>query len=273
MTSGSVHSHVPRPGRAAPVCMRRGRCTPALKEVAVILGIIGVAADGLDCLPAIGVVLFVAAVVFVAVRGSRRTKRRPRLLRGPGSSAGVQESPGQRGRVTGGLRHHFRVSRRTLQGGSMIIPCTGICAERTGRPRPGRPPSPVPLHRPACPCPRRPKPLVATGIGGRHAAYGVIGSLGRSAMQACAGRQRRATLIAADCLMDPRGSGCALRRGTVSRHTWSGRRRLRRHSDRHRPAPAAVRRSRGTGPPGEHRVDTAAQRFPHALGTKGSRQR
>ncbi|MDF3144075.1 MULTISPECIES: hypothetical protein [unclassified Streptomyces] len=43
--------------------------------VAVILGIIGAAADGLGYLLAIGVVLFVADVAFFAVVGSRRVRR------------------------------------------------------------------------------------------------------------------------------------------------------------------------------------------------------
>jgi hypothetical protein len=45
--------------------------------VAVILGIIGAAADGLGYLLAIGVVVFVADVAFFAVVGSRRARRRP----------------------------------------------------------------------------------------------------------------------------------------------------------------------------------------------------
>ncbi|WP_371600579.1 hypothetical protein [Streptomyces sp. NBC_00564] len=45
--------------------------------VAVVLGIIGAAADGLGYLLVIGVVLFVADVAFFAVRGSRRAGRRP----------------------------------------------------------------------------------------------------------------------------------------------------------------------------------------------------
>ncbi|WP_210585489.1 hypothetical protein [Streptomyces sp. GESEQ-35] len=45
--------------------------------VAVVLGIIGAAADGLGYLLAIGIVLFVADVAFIAVRGFRRTGRRP----------------------------------------------------------------------------------------------------------------------------------------------------------------------------------------------------
>jgi len=45
--------------------------------VAVVLGIIGAAADGLGYLLAIGIVVFVADVAFIAVRGSRRTGRRP----------------------------------------------------------------------------------------------------------------------------------------------------------------------------------------------------
>lgn len=45
--------------------------------VAVILGIIGAAADGLGHLLAIAVVLFVADVAFFAVLGSRRVRRRP----------------------------------------------------------------------------------------------------------------------------------------------------------------------------------------------------
>lgn len=43
--------------------------------VAVALGIIGAAADGLGYLLAIGVVLFVADVAFIAVLGSRRGRR------------------------------------------------------------------------------------------------------------------------------------------------------------------------------------------------------
>lgn len=45
--------------------------------VAVALGIIGAAADGLGYLLAIGVVLLVADVAFVAVAGFRRVRRRP----------------------------------------------------------------------------------------------------------------------------------------------------------------------------------------------------
>lgn len=45
--------------------------------VAVVLGIIGVAADGLGYLLAIGIVVLVADVAFIAVRGSRRIGRRP----------------------------------------------------------------------------------------------------------------------------------------------------------------------------------------------------
>jgi hypothetical protein len=42
--------------------------------VAVVLGIIGVAADGLSYL---GIVLFVADVAYAAVRTSQRARRRP----------------------------------------------------------------------------------------------------------------------------------------------------------------------------------------------------
>ncbi|MEV0638356.1 hypothetical protein AB0I77_26105 [Streptomyces sp. NPDC050619] len=45
--------------------------------VAVALGIIGVAADGLGYLLAIGIVIFVADVAFITVQGSRRVRRRP----------------------------------------------------------------------------------------------------------------------------------------------------------------------------------------------------
>jgi hypothetical protein len=45
--------------------------------VAVVLGIIGAAADGLGYLLAIGVVLFVADVAFFSARGFRRARRRP----------------------------------------------------------------------------------------------------------------------------------------------------------------------------------------------------
>ncbi|MBC9730079.1 hypothetical protein [Streptomyces sp. TRM68367] len=45
--------------------------------VAVALGIVGAAADGLGWLLAVGVVLFVADVAFVAVVGFRRVRRRP----------------------------------------------------------------------------------------------------------------------------------------------------------------------------------------------------
>ncbi|MFF4356540.1 hypothetical protein [Streptomyces sp. NPDC001604] len=45
--------------------------------VAVVLGIIGAAANGLGYLLAIGIVLFVADMVFFAVRLSRRARRRP----------------------------------------------------------------------------------------------------------------------------------------------------------------------------------------------------
>ncbi|MEU0073855.1 hypothetical protein ABZ027_30550 [Streptomyces sp. NPDC006332] len=45
--------------------------------VAVALGIIGAAADGLGYLLAIGIVVFIAAVAFITVRGTRRVRRRP----------------------------------------------------------------------------------------------------------------------------------------------------------------------------------------------------
>ncbi|MFF5185291.1 hypothetical protein ACFY30_16140 [Streptomyces sp. NPDC000345] len=45
--------------------------------LAVVLGIIGVAADGLGYLLAIGVVIFVADVVWLALVGARRMRRRP----------------------------------------------------------------------------------------------------------------------------------------------------------------------------------------------------
>lgn len=45
--------------------------------VAVVLGIIGVAAEGLGFLLAIGIVIFVATVIFFTVRVSRRARRRP----------------------------------------------------------------------------------------------------------------------------------------------------------------------------------------------------
>ncbi|WP_405624449.1 hypothetical protein [Streptomyces sp. NBC_00076] len=45
--------------------------------VAVALGIIGVAADGLGYLLAIGIVVFIGAVAFITVRGARRVRRRP----------------------------------------------------------------------------------------------------------------------------------------------------------------------------------------------------
>ncbi|MDH6628257.1 ABC-type transport system involved in cytochrome bd biosynthesis fused ATPase/permease subunit [Streptomyces sp. LBL] len=45
--------------------------------VAVALGIVGVAAHGLGFLLAVGVVLFIADVVFITVRGARGDHRRP----------------------------------------------------------------------------------------------------------------------------------------------------------------------------------------------------
>ncbi|MFF4257625.1 hypothetical protein ACFY1L_41210 [Streptomyces sp. NPDC001663] len=45
--------------------------------VAVVLGIIGAAADGLGYLLAIGIVLFLADLAFFTVRLSRRARRRP----------------------------------------------------------------------------------------------------------------------------------------------------------------------------------------------------
>ncbi|MGW0734794.1 hypothetical protein [Streptomyces sp. NPDC002851] len=45
--------------------------------VAVVLGIVGVVAEGLFYLLIIGIVLFVAALAFIGVRWSRRTGRRP----------------------------------------------------------------------------------------------------------------------------------------------------------------------------------------------------
>ncbi|GAB7106890.1 hypothetical protein JCM4814A_52040 [Streptomyces phaeofaciens JCM 4814] len=43
--------------------------------VAVVLGIIGAAAEGLGWLLAVGVVVFVADVAFAAMAGSRRVRR------------------------------------------------------------------------------------------------------------------------------------------------------------------------------------------------------
>ncbi|MGW3290135.1 hypothetical protein ACWDR3_36405 [Streptomyces sp. NPDC001002] len=45
--------------------------------IAVILGIVGVAANGLGYLLAIGVAVLVAALALVAARWSRRSGRRP----------------------------------------------------------------------------------------------------------------------------------------------------------------------------------------------------
>ncbi|MBT2489205.1 hypothetical protein J7E96_11860 [Streptomyces sp. ISL-96] len=45
--------------------------------VAVVLGIVGVAVEGLGYLLIIGIVVLVAAVAFIAVRWSRRSGRRP----------------------------------------------------------------------------------------------------------------------------------------------------------------------------------------------------
>ncbi|ELP69146.1 hypothetical protein ACKI1I_01735 [Streptomyces turgidiscabies] len=45
--------------------------------VAVILGIIGVAASGLGYLLAIGIVIFAADLIFFGARVSRRARRRP----------------------------------------------------------------------------------------------------------------------------------------------------------------------------------------------------
>ncbi|MFD5629734.1 MULTISPECIES: hypothetical protein [unclassified Streptomyces] len=48
-----------------------------LALVAVVLGIIGVAAEGLGYLLAIGILVLVADVVLATVRLSRRARRRP----------------------------------------------------------------------------------------------------------------------------------------------------------------------------------------------------
>ncbi|WP_369030243.1 MULTISPECIES: hypothetical protein [Streptomyces] len=45
--------------------------------VAVVLGIIGAVADGLGFLLVIGIVVFVADLVFFGARVSRRARRRP----------------------------------------------------------------------------------------------------------------------------------------------------------------------------------------------------
>ncbi|AEN14048.1 MULTISPECIES: hypothetical protein [unclassified Streptomyces] len=45
--------------------------------VAVVLGIVGVAAEGLGYLLFIGIAVLVVAVVFIAVRWSQRSGRRP----------------------------------------------------------------------------------------------------------------------------------------------------------------------------------------------------
>ena len=77
--------------------------------------------------------------------------------------------------------------------------------------RSARTPRPVAQTRPAdlsaSPCLRRPKLLVVKGMRGRHAAHGAIGSLGRSAMRACAGRLRRPMLIAVACWWIREGQG------------------------------------------------------------------
>lgn len=48
-----------------------------LALVALVLGIIGAAADGLGYLLVIGILVLVADVAFAAVRLSRRARRRP----------------------------------------------------------------------------------------------------------------------------------------------------------------------------------------------------
>ncbi|MEV6960190.1 hypothetical protein AB0M97_13490 [Streptomyces sp. NPDC051207] len=48
-----------------------------LALVAVVLGIIGVAAEGLGYLLIVGVVVLVAALALAAVRWSRHSRRRP----------------------------------------------------------------------------------------------------------------------------------------------------------------------------------------------------
>ncbi|MBB1246343.1 hypothetical protein GL263_22700 [Streptomyces durbertensis] len=45
--------------------------------VAVVLGFVGVIAEGLGYLLIIGIAVFVAALAFIAVRWSRRSGRRP----------------------------------------------------------------------------------------------------------------------------------------------------------------------------------------------------
>lgn len=124
--SGPVHSHVPGPRRAAPVCIRRGRC--------------GVAS------------------VFSGDPDLR--------VRGPVRGAGRVD-------------HHLT--------DSLCCRCATSAA----------------TERSCARNDRRPKPLVATGVWGRHAALWRNRLAARSAMQACAGRQRRLTLITVDCRLDP----------------------------------------------------------------------
>jgi hypothetical protein len=45
--------------------------------VAIVLGIIGTVVNGLGYLLAIAVAIFMADLIFIAMRWSRRTKRRP----------------------------------------------------------------------------------------------------------------------------------------------------------------------------------------------------
>ncbi|MXM62209.1 hypothetical protein GR925_01785 [Streptomyces sp. HUCO-GS316] len=55
---------------------RAGYVKVLLVLVAVVLGLIGAAAEDLGCLLVIGIVLFVADVAFFAMRPSRRAGRR-----------------------------------------------------------------------------------------------------------------------------------------------------------------------------------------------------
>lgn len=216
-----------RPGRATPVCIRRGRWSTA-----------------------------------DAAAGGRAWSVPP--MSGSGATHDVVDPKGAQDRHSGsGLReHHYRPT-----GHGHRLPL---------RSRPV--PSPWPAHRPTCPCPRRTKPLVVTGVWGRRAGHDVMGSLDRSAMRACTGGQRRATLIAVACRVDPRpaewiqegwGVRCDGHRVGIRGRVPEGPVPFRPAP----PAPAAVRRGQGTGPPGEHHVDAATPMSSPCPGMKGSGQR
>lgn len=153
MVDGSSHSHVRRPGRAAPACECAGAVVSAWSRhrvllfvllVAVVLGLIGAVAEGVFYLLIIAILLAVADVAFIATRRSRRSHRRDLRQRcgrkgspGRGVRCGASQGGGPllvldvlaraRGRDPADLAGH-----RTSTGRGVLRPRPSI--SRNGRP-------------------------------------------------------------------------------------------------------------------------------------------